>query len=163
MPLSVESDAGPRDKLSPMTRSPAVFRATTTIRAQRREVWSVMKDVVRWPEWTPATVKSVVALDNKALMAGRRYRVKQPRLSTAVWKVTSVDANRDFTWQTRAPGLRLTATHELEGNGPTVVNLTLTIEGALARIAAWFARAKIEKYLRLEADALKRRVEGKRS
>ena len=143
-------------------RSPVVFRTTRTIRAQRRDVWKVLKDVKRWPDWTP-TVKSVVALDNEALMAGRRYRIKQPGLATAVWKVTDVDAKKGFTWESGSPGLRLTASHTFEGVGPTDVTLTFTLEGPLGRLIAWLARKKIQSYLEREAEALKRRVEGKRS
>jgi uncharacterized membrane protein len=141
-----------------MSRPPVVFRTTTTIRAQRRDVWNILKDVKRWPDWTP-TVKSVVALDNEALMAGRRYRIKQPGLATAVWKATDVDAKKGFTWETRTPGLRLTASHTFEGVGPTDVTLTVTLEGPLGRLVARLARKKIQSSLETEAQALKRRAE----
>jgi len=142
-------------------RNPFAFSTSTTIRAQRSDVWNVLKDVKRWPEWTP-TVASVVALDNDALMAGGRYRIKQPGLATAVWKVTDVDGKKGFTWESRSPGLRLTASHALEGIGPTSVTLTFTLEGPLARFVAWLAGKKIQAYLDQEAQALKRRAEGER-
>ena len=144
-----------------MARNPITFRATTEIRAPRHDVWKVMEDVVRWPDWTP-TVKSVVPLDNSALMVGRRYRVKQPGVATAVWKTTRVEPNSGFAWEARSPGLLLVGAHDLEGNGPTRVSLAFTLEGPISGFAAWFARAKIQKFLEMEAEALKRRVEGKR-
>ena len=141
-----------------MKRPPIAFQTSITIAAERRDVWNVLKEVKRWPEWTP-TIKSVVALDNDALMPGRRYRVKHRGLATAVWKATEVDPKKGFTWETRAIGLRLTASHNLEGIRPTAVTLVFALAGPLARFVAALARKKIEKYLELEAESLRRRVE----
>jgi uncharacterized membrane protein len=141
-----------------MKRPPVTFQASATIAAERRDVWNVMKDVKHWPSWTP-TLKSVVPLDSDALIAGRRYRLKQPGLATAVWKVTEADPKKGFTWETRLIGLRLTAGHNLQGIRPTVVTLTLECEGPLGRLVGQIARKKIQGYLELEAESLKRRVE----
>jgi len=141
-----------------MKRAPITFQTRVTIGAQRRDVWNVLKDVKRWPDWTP-TVTSVVALDGEALLAGRRYRIKQPGLATVVWKATEVDPKRGFTWETWSPGLLLVGSHAVEGIEPTNVTLTFTLEGPLGRLVAWLARGKIQAYLELEAGSLKRRAE----
>jgi uncharacterized protein YndB with AHSA1/START domain len=137
-----------------MKRPSITFQTSVTISAERRDVWNVLKDVKHWPAWTP-TIRSVVALDNEALMTGRRYRVKQPGIATAVWKATEVDPKKGFTWETRTIGLRLTASHNLEGIRPTVVTLVFALEGPLARFVAALARKKIENYLELEAESLR--------
>src|SRR5215471_13334100 len=93
------------------------FRIAVAIDAPPDRVWSVMRDVERWPEWTP-TVRRTRRLDSGPLAVGSRAIIWQPKLLPAKWIVTQLDdQGRSFTWITRAPGMRLEACHRVEELG----------------------------------------------
>ena len=89
------------------------FSITVEIQASPETVWGVLREIKRWPEWTP-TVKSIRRLDNGPLAVGSRARIRQPRLPPADWRVTELEEGRSFTWVTGSPGLRVTARHWIE-------------------------------------------------
>jgi uncharacterized membrane protein len=137
-----------------------IFEASTTIRARPAQVWQVLADVVQWPSWLP-TVSSVEGLDGVLLREGARYRLAQPRLPTAVWKATRVQATGGFTWQSTSPGVRVTVEHvlQVQPGGSTRLTLRLSFSGLLGGFAARLAGATSERYLVQEAEALRRTVE----
>src|SRR5215218_8712666 len=93
------------------------FSITAEIEAPPEHVWAIMRDIERWPEWTP-TVTSIQRLDPGPLVVGSRARVRQPKLPPADWRVTSLnEANRTFTWITRGPGVQVIARHSVEPGG----------------------------------------------
>ena len=103
------------------------FHIAVDIKASPERVWAVMRDIERWPEWTP-TVTSIRQLDRGPLAVGSRALIRQPKLLPARWQVTELDdAARSFTWMTRGPGMRLTARHWVEDNG-AVSRATLSIQ-----------------------------------
>jgi uncharacterized membrane protein len=73
-------------------------------------VWQVFSDVERWPEWT-ASVTDLVARDGTGLAIGKRFAIKQPGLSTLVWKFTEIEPDPSWTWVQRSPGVRVSARH----------------------------------------------------
>src|SRR5215472_1825278 len=90
------------------------FSIDVEIQAPAARVWSVVRDVERWPEWTP-TVRKIRRLDSGALAVGSRAIIWQPKLLPAKWEVTELDdPRRTFTWITSAPGMRLEARHGVE-------------------------------------------------
>ena len=99
--------------------------------------------------------------DGGPLAVGSIASVRQPKLPPAKWKVTSVTPNREFTWVSVAPGVRVTATHRVE---PTATGsratLGLAYHGALAWLLESSTRAITLRYVNLEAEGLKRRSEA---
>jgi uncharacterized membrane protein len=139
------------------------FSTSIDIDAPSDRVWSVMRDVERWPEWT-ASVTSIELLDGRPLAVGTRVRVRQPRLPAALWEVTDLQDGKEFTWESRAPGILVVARH---GVVPVVdgARATLSIEysGALGPLLARLTRSINDEYLALEATGLKARSEESRS
>lgn len=137
------------------------FSITVRIDAPPECVWQVMSDVERWPEWTP-TVASIRRTNAGPLRIGARARIRQRWLRPAEWVVTALDEGRRFDWETRAPGLRVTARHVLESNdGGTRAMLAVQFGGFLGGIVGRLTGSLNRRYLALEADGLKRRSEAR--
>lgn len=121
-------------------------------------LWAVMSDVRRWPEWLP-TVDAVTPLDpDRVDEVGAEYRVEQPRLPAAVWRITEVVEGRSFTWESTAPGLRSVGTHVLRpaGDGTTTITLGIEWSGLLAPVLRLLAGRTAQDYVEQEAAALDR-------
>ena len=65
------------------------IETSISIAAPPERIWPALADVAAWPDWLP-TVTRVEPLDGRELAPGRRYRIAQPRLQTAVWTVTAL-------------------------------------------------------------------------
>ena len=135
------------------------FQTTREVDAPPSRVWEVLAEVERWSEWT-ASVSSIRRNDKGALAAGSRLVIRQPKLPPALWRITEVHEGRGFTSITGTPLVRVTANHVLEPKGTgTVVTLSIRFSGPLAGLVARITRGLNERYLALEADGLKKRVE----
>lgn len=137
------------------------YLVSTDIAAPAEQVWAVLADVLRWPQWLP-TVTAVQPLGAPALAEGARFRIVQPRLSPAVWSVVAVSPRSHFDWESRKPGLRVLATHEIRPVSAEVTHLRLGLgfSGPLAGLARLVAGRLSRQYLEREAAALKQRAEG---
>ena len=134
------------------------FNVSIDIAAPAEVVWAVMSGVESWHEWT-ASVRSIELLGGP-LEVGRRALVRQPGFPPAIWKVTSIEPGRSFTWETRGPGLKVEGHHRVEPtSGGAHVTLALHYEGIVGRLLARVTRGITERYVRLEAEGLKRRSE----
>lgn len=135
----------------------AEFRTSVDIPAPPAQVWAVLADVARWPEWTP-TVTRVEALDGP-LAPGARFRLAQPTLDPAVWTVATVEPERAFAWVARQPGVVSTADHTLtptpEG---TRVELAVRMEGPFGWLGGLLFGRLTREYLAQEASSLRARV-----
>jgi hypothetical protein len=135
------------------------FRTSVDIAAAPTRVWTIMRDVERWHEWTPS-ITSVELLDGGAFAVGRRARVLQPKLLPAVFRITKVEEGRSFTWVTRHPGIIATAVHTIDPVPKGCrVTLSLRFDGPLGSLIGWFYRGLNQRYMALEAAGLKRRAE----
>lgn len=136
------------------------WQATTTITAPVSVVWDVLTDVEQWPTWT-STVTSAVWLDDGPFRVGRRARLVQPKLGTAVWEITAVEPGVSFVWTRSSPGVTTVAGHTLSGSSAdaTVVELAIDQVGFLAAPIGWITGNLTEAYLRTEAAGLKKRCE----
>lgn len=99
--------------------------------------------------------------DRGALGTGSRVRVKQPRLATALFEITDWRPGRGFDWVAHSPGITAVATHVIEPRGDGArVTLSLDFRGPLARLVAWWFGGLTRRYVRMEAEGLKRRAEA---
>jgi len=131
------------------------------IAAPREQVWTVMSDVERWPEWT-RSVRSVERLDQGPFGVGSRARIRQPRFPVAVWTVTALEPGRSFEWRSSAPGLLSIGSHRVDTTGENVsrVTLSLTWSGVLAPVVRLLFGGLSRRYVGMEAQGLKRRCEA---
>ncbi|MGS2614463.1 SRPBCC family protein [Micromonospora sp. LZ34] len=136
------------------------FTAGTEVAAEAGLVWAVLVDVERWPEWT-ASVRRARRLEPGPLAVGATVRLEQPKLRPAVWRVTELTEGLSFTWVSTAPGVRSRAEHRLVPlpGGRTGLELTVQQSGPLAWPVGWLYGDLTRRYLRLEADGLRRRCE----
>src|SRR5215469_15835753 len=137
------------------------FRIEAEINAAAELVWATIRDVQRWPEWTP-TVTSVRLKTPLPLVVGSVAVVRQPKLPPALWRIVELkDSLRSFTWVNSAPGMRVVATHLVVPFGEkSRVMLSLRFEGLLGGILGFATRTLNNRYLAMEAQGLKSRVEG---
>jgi uncharacterized membrane protein len=130
------------------------------IDAPPEKVFAVLCDVERWPEWT-STMTSVQRLDGGPFAVGCSAQVRQPKLRTAVWRVTALQDGRNFTWTTHSPGLRMTAGHLIEPQGAgSRVELTFDLSGLMAPVVSRLYGGLIERYVATESQGLKKRSES---
>ncbi|MCG5472885.1 SRPBCC family protein [Micromonospora sp. LAH09] len=136
------------------------FEADTEIAADVEQVWAVLVDVPRWPEWT-ASVSRAERGEPGPLAVGATARLTQPKLRPAVWRVTELTEGRDFAWVSHTPGVRTRGEHRLLPlpDGRTRVELAIAQSGPLAGVIGWLYGDLLRRYLRLEADGLRRRSE----
>ncbi len=134
------------------------FETHRHIDAPPAQVWEVLQDVARWPEWTP-TVSSVEMLDDGPLRVGLRASLRQPRLPRAEWQVTAVAPGSSFVWEATGPGLRTVAGHSVvpDGDG-SLVTLSIEQTGPMGAVAALLWRGLTQRYIEQEAESLDRRA-----
>ena len=135
------------------------FVERVAIEAPPAGVWAVMADLEHWPEWTDS-VSRIEALEWATTGIGSRFRVEQPKLKPAEFTTTEWSPGSGFTWVSRAPGIRSIATHRIEARGDgSEVTLALRFEGWLGPVVGLFAGGLVRRYMRMEAQGLKARVE----
>ena len=137
------------------------FGTTIDIDASADEVWDVLCDVERWPEWTDS-VDTVELVGGGPLAIGSTVKIKQPRLPLAKWTVTDIQPGVSFTWVATAPGVHSTATHEISSrhDGIVTVRLELDQRGPLGWLIGTVYGRMTRRYIGMEAAGLKRRSEG---
>ena len=137
------------------------FDTSLEIQAPADQVWRVLLDVERWPEWT-STMTSVEKADPGPLAVGSRAYVRQPKLRPGWWQVTDLDEQQHiFTWVTRSPGLQIAGRHEVarSSNGSRLM-LAIQFSGLLGPLLARLYGGLTQQYLATEANGLKHRCEG---
>jgi hypothetical protein len=136
------------------------FGTTIDIAASPQRVWEVMTDIDRWHEWTPSITR-ITRLRNAPFAVGTRALSRQPKFPPAIWKITSIEPGKSFTWVSRVPGLRVVARHSVDAaSAGARASLSVEIGGLLGGVWARMTRALTEKYLAFEAAGLKARSEN---
>jgi uncharacterized membrane protein len=135
-------------------------QAVIHINAPPQRVFQILCDVERWPQWT-ATTQSIQRLDVGDFKVGSQARVVQPKIKPALWTVTAMQLDRNFTWATASTGVRMEAGHMIapESSGCRVT-LTYRIAGALSPLVGFLYGKLIADYLNTEAQGLKKRSEA---
>jgi carbon monoxide dehydrogenase subunit G len=134
------------------------FQRSINISAPSHVVWSLMSDVEHWHEWTPSI--RAIRLLGGPFEIGRRALVRQPKFPPAVWTVSALEPGRSFTWTTTGPAMRVSGHHLVDAvSDGSRVTLALRYEGVVGRLLARLTRRITERYIRLEAEGLKRRSE----
>ncbi|MER7276449.1 SRPBCC family protein [Dactylosporangium sp. NPDC000244] len=137
------------------------FRDTIAIAAPATVAGDIMKAVQEWPSWT-ASVSHVDRAASGPLTVGETVVVTQPKLRPSTWTVTKVDAH-GFEWSSdSAPGVRNVGGHWAidNGDGTCTAELTLSFAGPLARIVTLFYGSLIRRYIRMEAEGLRKAAEA---
>src|SRR5690242_1726569 len=131
------------------------LQRTVVIAAPPERVWDVVVDVERWPERIP-TVDSVERLDEGPLALGSRTRLKQPRLSPAVWTVTELTEGSSYTWESKSPGVTVVAAHDVEPHPDgTRLTLALTMSGPLSGLGWLMTKSLTRRYVETEAASIR--------
>ena len=140
------------------------FDTTVEVDATPEDVWAVLIDVQRWPEWTDSMAE-VRWHQGAAVSVGSRARVKQPGMPALTWTVTALDGGHGFTWQTSSVGVATLGTHAVEplGDGRSRLTLGLRQSGALAGLIGMLTGSRTRRYVQMEADGLKRAAESHRA
>lgn len=133
-----------------------VIREESQTTAAPELAWRLLSDVEGWPRWT-ASMDHVERRDAGALCVGSTALIRQPAGRPTVWEVTVLDRARRFTWQTHAPGATLVGDHVLVPlDAATRIELTLTVRGPLAWLVHVLVGRRLRRYVRMEADGLRR-------
>ncbi|MDO8390972.1 MAG: SRPBCC family protein [Actinomycetota bacterium] len=137
------------------------YRAEALIAAPAHRVWAVLADIDRWPVWTKS-VRKIRTLDDRQFGLGSRVRISQPGLGTATWVVDEWTPNTSFTWSSALPGVQSTAQHRIlpQPDGGVRVILTIQQTGRFAERIERHLGKKIERYMRMEAEGLRRSLQN---
>jgi uncharacterized protein YndB with AHSA1/START domain len=140
------------------------FETTVEIDADAQDVWAVLIDAQRWPQWTDST-QEVVWLDGGTPSVGSRARVKQPGMPPLTWTVTDLEPGRRFDWRTSSVGVTTVGTHAIAptADGHSRLTLGLRQTGPLAGLVGLLTGARTRRYVQMEADGLKRAAESRRA
>jgi uncharacterized protein YndB with AHSA1/START domain len=132
------------------------------INATQEDVWRLISDIERWPEWNKSTTEATW-LDGKTIGVGSRARIKQPRMPVLVCEVTELDPGSSFTWTTSTPGVSTIALHRIISLADDRASVTLRLQqsGVLAPILGVFTAPRAKRYVQMEADGLKQRAESR--
>jgi hypothetical protein len=130
-------------------------RVDVEIDASPDEVWAVLADVERWPEWN-ASFESAQRVDDGPLAMGSAVSLKQTGGKERDWTVARVEPGRAFDLGFTVAGLVPAGLcHEIEALPSGRSRVTVTVlgrDGLLFR--SW------RRLARDDARGLKRRLEG---
>ena len=137
------------------------FEKSIEIDASQQRVWDVLSDIEAWPQRIE-TVDTVELLTPAPLTMGSRVRLRQPKLPEGDWDITAWDAPAYFEWTQKAGGVTSVAGHRVEalGNGRSRLTLSLDMRGVLVPVMMLFYKGLTNRYMRLEAEGMKRAAEA---
>ncbi|WP_241005284.1 SRPBCC family protein [Nocardioides sp. zg-1228] len=136
------------------------------IDAPSDDVWRVLADVERMPEWT-ASMTSARIVEGTATGAGvglgLAVEIEQPRMPAMVWTVDELTPGRHFRWVATKSGVTTYGDHWVEpidDGSRTAVRLGIRHTGPLASLVGALTLRRTARYVDLEAEGLKARCEA---
>jgi uncharacterized membrane protein len=131
------------------------FRIAATVDVAPSQVWRSFVDVEHWPEMT-RSMREVRRLDSGPLRVGSEAIIKQPGLPRNRWRVTELEPDRSFTWETKAGGVTAVGGHLVVPAGPgSTITLTLSQHGPLAGIIGVLMGRRIRRNLAMELEGFR--------
>jgi hypothetical protein len=131
------------------------FRVTETADVSPSQVWRSFVDVEHWPELTPS-MREVRRVDSGPLRVGSEAIIKQPGMARTRWRVTELEPDRSFAWETHVGGVTAVGGHLVEPAGPgSTITLTLSQSGPLAGIVGVLMGRLIRRNLALELEGFR--------
>ncbi len=125
------------------------------------ELWPILSDLRRWPEWLPTVDAAEPVAPGAPDGVGTAYDLRQPRLPRARWTVTDWRPGAGFTWESHAPGVTSVGRHELRPTADgTEIALAIDWSGPLAWLIRLGYGRLTRRYLETEAAALAARAES---
>lgn len=118
-------------------------------------LWKRVIQIEEWPAFTPSITSAHVAGDGQ-LVTGAQVVINQPGAPEATWTVTEFSDQKSFTYEMHRAGLVSAAHHAVErtDTGGSVLHLSFSMQGPLAKVWGTLMRKKIEEFLQLEAEGL---------
>ena len=134
-------------------------RVSATVGAPPAAVYQLFIDIERWPDLSPST-RSVRRLDSGPLRVGTVAIVKQPRLPSARWRVTELEPDRSFVWETRAGGVTTVGDHRVEPDGSgSKITITLRTHGPLAGVVDLLVSGVARRHVAMELEGFRSAAE----
>jgi uncharacterized membrane protein len=130
-------------------------RVSATVGASPAAVYQLFIDIERWPDLSAST-RSVRRLDSGPLRVGSEAVVKQPRLPSARWRVTELDPDRSFVWETRSGGVTTVGDHRVEPDGTgSTITITLRTHGPLAGVVDLLVNGVARRHVAMELEGFR--------
>jgi len=130
-------------------------RVSATVGAPPAVVYRLFTDIERWPELSEST-RSVRRLDSGPLRVGSEAILKQPRLPSARWRVTELEPDRAFVWETRNGGVTTVGDHRVEPDGPgSKITIILRTHGPLAGVVDVLMAGLARRHVAMELEGFR--------
>jgi hypothetical protein len=138
------------------------YERAIEIEAPPAKVWAAMVDVESWPLWTESMTKVERVVRGRPFGLETEAVIEQPKMAPLTWRVVEFEPGVGFAWQSLYRGVTTLAVHSIEpaGDGRSRVRLGVRQSGGMAWLAGLVAGRRIRRNVDLEAEGLKRFVEG---
>lgn len=134
------------------------YRASTTIAAPAPEVWDVLVDTDRWPEWDP----HVERVDGQAILGGKIRMHTNLSSTTIPVYVAEFEPPHRMVWRGGLPFGLMTGTRTFslgEADGVTTFELHEVFTGPLVSILGRFMPV-LQPSFEAHVEGLRARIEG---
>ena len=118
-------------------------------------LWKRVIQIEEWPAFTPS-ITSAYVVGNCQLAIGAQVVINQPGAPEATWTVTEFNEQKSFTYEMRRAGVVSVAHHAVEqsNTGGSVLHLSFSMQGRLAKVWGALMGKKIKEFLQFEAEGL---------